>query len=186
MIINIDNMKQELSKINKILSDYEYTYLNMYNEFSSVPSIWRGNVAQRFSNKVGSYKLKIKTSLEEFKSLADVYQYIIDSYEKIGKKCRYDISQRDSVLKQIELYKNSIKKIYQQYIDLGTDFDNNIKIYIDKEIRKVSEILTKIDSLYCVVKEFYSDVFEINKEVKLKLSKLSIDDLDNIEMNDFV
>ncbi len=186
MIVNISSLKQEIGKLKNIIDKYEETNLNIYNAFSYASSFWSDINSKKFFSDIESEHQQVNKIIEEFNEFQDIYQYIIDSYEKIGNYCKYDLNYKEKVISAIESYIEKLKIVIKYYNQLDLSFCADIASQILGEKAKLMTNLEKINSSLYNIKKFYEEIEEIDQQVNSKLAKLNIDIIQENIIDEYV
>lgn len=186
MEINVDKLKNELSKLNKLVEEYEDVYLNMYNELLHASSNWQDECSLRFFENVKLEKTKVKITLDETKEIRDIYTYLIDKYEDVGNKIHVILNNKDKINNKFNNYVNKIDDLIRNYKNLDTSFCSYERKMLANEQRKIVDMRNKTVE----IKEKYSQIFqeidEIEKETAQKLSKINIEILKQSNISTYV
>lgn len=186
MKINVTNLKYEINNFNKIIGDYESIYLNMYNEYSNSSFFWYDENAKNFFKDINLQKISMQKTFDEFSSLLDIYNYIASSYEELGKEIYYELSAQNEIKTNINNYVNKLQKIINQYNYLNLSKCPEVYNYIQEEKTKLNNALDNAKELYNKVKIFYKKIEEIEKEVKVKTSKIKVEYIKENHISDYV
>ena len=90
MKIDIDNLKISIDKLDNLLIDYEKIYKNFYHEMVNIKSYWHDNHANAFFERIQKEKKENIIFYKEFKAICDLYKYIFNKYQNIGKKIEFE------------------------------------------------------------------------------------------------
>lgn len=183
MKIDIEKLKISVEKLNSLLNDYDSIYKSFYHEIVNLKSYWHDAHANAFFEKIREEKKVNTLFFREFKSICDLYNYIYNQYLDIGDKINFDFSNRDIFISKIDKYINNIDNIINKYNNLDTDFDLEISKYLSYEKSKYSNIKEKLLSIKEANKEAIDNISNIEKQIKLKISKIHVK---SIESNSIV
>lgn len=172
MQINIDKLKIDITNYNKLIEEYESIYLNYYHEMESNISYWTSPYANSFFSTIEEEKKENINFYQELLSLKEVLNYIITSYQKYGRKVNCNLNQKDSIINKINNY--NIDEIINSYNELDLNLYPNIKEKIDKHKTKLSNSKKNKEKYKQKIKQYFNSLEEIEKEIKIKLSKITI------------
>lgn len=167
MKINIEKLKINIEKYTGLLDEYENTYMNFYYEAEANDQYWKNTTANYFFSLVEEEKKENKKFYEELYSLKLIFEYLVDNYQKYGKKISLNIESKDIIINKINNFKiNDIKNLLNDS-DLNIVNVESSKIMladIEKDITQYKETFSKA----C------SDIEKLEDLIKLKLSKIII------------
>lgn len=174
MKIDIEKLKISIEKLNNLLNDYENIYKSFYHEMVNLKSYWHDAHANAFFEKIREEKKANTVFFREFKSICDLYNYIYNQYLDMGDKINFDLSNREIFISKIDKYINNIDNVINKYDNLDTDFDLEISKYLSEEKSKYSNIKEKLLSIKESNKEIIDNISNIEKQIKLKISKIHV------------
>lgn len=174
MKIDIDNLKISIDKLNNLLIDYEKIYKNFYHEMVNVKSYWHDNHANAFFERIQKEKKENIIFYKEFKAICDLYKYIFNKYQNIGKKIEFELDNRDILLGKIDDYINIIDDVINKYKHLDCNFALDESRYFIAERKEYAKIKNNLLEIRENNKNIIDDIASIEKQVKLKISKISI------------
>ena len=186
MIIDVNNIKDEIVKLNDLLDKYEDNYLNLYNEINNASSYWNDLISVKFFDSCKIEKIETKTTLEEIKSIIDIYNYILEKYQEIGKKIKFEIKNRDIVINGFNNYIIKVDDLIREYNSIN--FNCNIKIsnMLNDQLYKLKNNRKILNNIKDKVKDIFDNIEEIEKEINLRLSKINIDIIKEIDISIFI
>ncbi|MBE6152813.1 MAG: hypothetical protein E7166_01110 [Firmicutes bacterium] len=186
MKINIMIIKSEILKLNTLIDEYENNYLNLYNEIKKASSYWQDGNSINFFNDADYYKLKIQLNVEEIKQLKEVYNYLINKYSQIGNKITFNLNSRTYLINSFNSYINQIDEIIKLYNNLDLSFcsyERQKLINQRNQFKSIKNSLIKIKKNIINKLEY---IEEIEKEINLKLSKISIELLKENNVSNYI
>ena len=186
MKVNVKSLKSEIKNLNRIIEDYENIYLNLYNEFSKSSFFWNDINAKNFYRDLSVEKINVKETIDELYSLTKLYKYIVNQYEQIGNNIYYDLSNKHIILNNIKNYQQRLRVIVNKFYNLDTSSCSQITNYIIDERRKINNSLELINSVYKKVNALYKKLEEIDREVKIRVSKIEIEYIKENNIEDYV
>ena len=186
MIIDVNNIKDEIVKLNDLLDKYKDNYLNLYNEINNASSYWNDLISVKFFDSCKIEKIETKTTLEEIKSIIDIYNYILEKYQEIGKKIKFEIKNRDIVINGFNNYIIKVDDLIREYNSIN--FNCNIKIsnMLNDQLYKLKNNRKILNNIKDKVKDIFDNIEEIEKEINLRLSKINIDIIKEIDISIFI
>lgn len=186
MKINTANLKTEVTKLNKLITNYEETFLNLYNELSLSSNYWEDNTSKLFTQKVTTEKLEVKNTITELNDLKEIYEYLITKYEELGNKIEIFPQTKTSILSKFNNYIEKISETIKLYQELNLDFCPKEAKKILKHLEKLQKFENDIIILKEKVKKHFEQIEEIEKEVNLKISKLKIEYINESGIDNFI
>ena len=186
MEVNVEKIKVELEKYNRLIDDYEDLYLQLYFELNYSSSYWNDGNSFNFYEKIKKDKNKITLAITELKEIKKVYEYIIDSYERFGNKISFNLRRKYNVLEKIDNYLIELDKIIKLYEEL--DYENLVeeKIILDNQKDTLLKLKNRMTEMRENVKDLFDKLEEIEKNIHYRISKISIEKLKIQDINDFL
>ena len=186
MKINIFNLNTEIKKLNKLIEEYEDTYLNLYNELSSNEVYWNDNISKKFNENIRLEKIQVRTSIDELTSIKNIYEEIFFKYEKIGNKLAVIPKTKNTILTKLDNYSTKLHQILEIYNEIDTTKKSKEILIINNHINKFKKMALEISALRRNIKEKYQLIEEIENSINLKISKIKIDYIQEIDINKFI
>ena len=186
MKINVKNLKLEVNNLKKIIEEYDDIYLNLYNEFSLSSFLWNDTNSKKFYKDLDVEKIRVQDTINEMYSINNIYKYIINQYEKIGNNIYYDLSNKNIILSDIKKYQQRLNVIINKYNNLDTSSCPQISNYIIKEKTIIKESLNLTNTVYKNINILYKKLEELDKEIKLRVSKIDISYIKENDIYDYV
>ncbi len=186
MDINIANLKLELSNLNNLLEEYELNNLNLYNILNSSSLYWVDNNAINFFNSVNQEKVKINLFYTELKSLREIYAYIVNEYQSLGNKIRFDLTKQDDIISYFNKYLNSLNIIINKYDSLDLSFCGREAKILLSQREKLFKMKETTNDLKSDVIKIFNKINEIEKEVNLRISRIKLEVLDETDISVFI
>lgn len=186
MKINIFNLNTEIKKLNKLIEEYEDTYLNLYNELSSNEVYWNDNISKKFNENIRLEKIQVRTSIDELTSIKNIYEEIVFKYEKIGNKLAVIPKTKNTILTKLDNYSTKLHQILEIYNEIDTTKKSKEILIINNHINKFKKMALEISALRRNIKEKYELIEEIENSINLKISKIKIDYIQEIDINKFI
>ena len=186
MEINILKIKEELTKIDNLYEDYEKIYINLYNEFKKIQSVWISQKSNEFNNYILSEKQKVKQTIDDMKNVNNIYDYLVENYKILGDKIKFNINNKDKVIDKINNYQDKLVKIINKYNNI------NYKEYTEEEkmiIFQKKILLNNKENLENIKKQILDKlkkIEEIEKEVSLRISKIDIEIIKESDITNLV
>lgn len=186
MEINVEKVKIELDKYNRLLEDYEDVYLRLYHELNFSSSYWNDENSIKFFEKIKSDKNKNYLCILELKEIKKIYNYIVTSYESIGKKIFFDLKKKNSLYDKFDNFIVTLDKIIKLYEELDYENLTEEKIIIEEELKEIQKIKPKILLIKENVMDLFEQLEEIEKNIHYRLSKIKIEILKIEDISDFL
>ncbi|MBO5138555.1 MAG: hypothetical protein J6B89_02830 [Bacilli bacterium] len=187
MDINIDSLKIEVNKLNKLLQEYEQNYLNLYNELSSTSFFWKDKNAIDFSTNLNKEKFDVHLTLDELKKIRDVYNYVISKYQDLGSKIKFNLTVRDDVYSRFNSYLGRLDEIINCYKAMDLSFCTlNESSLVSSELKKLSDVKNRVLQLKDKIKSIFDNIELIENEVNLRLSKIKLGIIKEDEIIEYI
>ena len=174
MRINVNNLKISLDKLKNLLDDYEDIYKSFYHKMVNLKGYWHDAHANAFFEKIREEKKSNVIFFRELKSICRLYNYIYSQYLNVGGKIDFDLSNKEIFINKIDKYINNIDSVINDYANLESKFDLSIDKYLNDEKKKYNNVKEKLLLIKEKNKEYINNIFSIEKQIKLKISKIHI------------
>lgn len=186
MIINIQSLEKNSSKLIKSIDDFSNNISNIYNELNWVSGYWNDYHARLFFTSVESERIKINKTYDELVLLKEVYKYIISQYKSIGNKLKVNLETKDDILNKFNLFNDKVNEIISLYNDLDLSFCSDVASKINSQKSKLLKIKENIISAKTKIKSTLEKIEEIEKNINFKLSKIDIEVIKRVDINEFM
>lgn len=186
MNVKVSDLKIEVEKLNSLIEEYENNYLNLYNEFLFSSFFWHDKNASFFYDDIRIDKLKIKQAIEEINSVKDLYMYIAEQYEYIGNKIEYNLKFKDDIIYEFNKYITHVNNIIEIYNNLDISFCPEISQNIINQKNRFIEQKKNIIIMKEKVKNTFNNIENIEKKIKLEISKLDITFIQEKEISKYM
>ena len=186
MEINIESLERDSNRLSKSIDDFSNNILNIYNELNWASGYWSDYHARMFFTNVENQKNKITKTYNELVSLNDVYESIISQYKSIGNRFKVNLENKDVLLNKFNTFSEKVNELISLYNDLDLSFCNDIANKINKEKRELLKIKENIIASKTKVKDTLLKIEEIEKDINLKLSKIDIEVIKQVDINEFM
>lgn len=178
--VNVGELNNHILELNRIIDDYNLTYLNLFNSINQLSDSWVGDMATNFFSSMEKEKNETLEIINRIKKEKEIYKYIYDSYKTLGKKIKCNLDAKEIIVTKIDNCIDKTKEINMIYqsIDVTKNYDERDSIVKKKQdMIKVLDIFNKIKNN---IKTTYSKIEEIEREVSRKL-----DNIEYIKVNEF-
>ena len=186
MKVNVSKLKNELISFQNLLEEYEDNYLNFYQELSSVSFFWQDSHADAFFKKVNLEKIKVQTFYEELMSIYGLYKFLTERYQAIGNLIQFDLNMRDTVISKFNLCLEKMDDVVRNYQNLDLSFCQDIASTIKNEENVILNNKKQLEVVFENVKNHFYEIEEIEKEVNLRIARITVELLQEEEIKDFV
>ena len=174
--VNVTKLKEEIAKYNSLLDSYQENYLNLYHEITNSKLYWSDPHAINFFDDKDLEKNRIDVSFEELKSIKEVYNLIINSYEKIGNFIEFNIANRDNILSKLNTYTNKLNRIMNSYNDLDYSFaDSGIKSSINSQKSYIKEMIDNANILKNSIKTLLNNIVDNENKIRSAISNINVE-----------
>ena len=180
MQIKVNNLKTDLEKLNNLINTYYDDTLNMYNELSYSSNYWEDNKAIKYYDNIKKEKIANFQFIEELEDLKQVYQIMIERYEKIGNNIKCNLKNRYNVLNYFDKYLNKISKIVRLYRSIS---DRSL---VENHIVTLQNNYSKILSTRKKIAQKFNEIENIEKEIKRLIDKVDVTYLKESEIREYL
>lgn len=186
MEINIQNMENYISKLNKTIDNFSNNILNIYNELNWANSNWNDFHARLFFTNVNSEKNKLNNTYDELILLKEVYQTIVNQYREIGNKIKINLENRDIILNKFNSFNEKINELLSLYNNLDLSFCSDIAIMLNKQKNELLKIKEELINIKSKIRDVLMKIEEIEKDINLRLSKIDIEIIKQVDINEYM
>lgn len=186
MQINVSNLKQTLNKYISSLEKYKNNINNLYNELNQTEKFWTDGHSVKFFKDVSLNKVKMETMQSELNDVQEVYNYFIGKYESIGNKIFFDLDNKNRFINKIDNLTNQIKNVINMYRSLDLSFCSAERSMLQSERQILNNNLNYLSDIKEKNKRLLNEIEEIEKNIKLKLSKISIEIIKENDLKEYL
>lgn len=186
MEINISRLQTEISNYNNKVQKYEDCMQNLYNVFSQSSFCWQDAKSNTFSDNLHLEKRDVTEIINNLNQVGNIYKYVLEKYEKFGKKIKYDLSYASEIKKSFDKLISSLNDLIRRYSALDLSFNPSEKQLILKEKHKIISIKENLEDLKVQVSKIFDEIEEIEKEVNHKISKINIKVIKENDVGDYI
>lgn len=186
MEICVSNLKEQLSKFEKKLEEYDTNYLNIYGNLGNSKTSWQDAKANDFFSVCDEKKVKVQTLIDSSYDLIGIYKFVVSKYEKLGDEIKVTLSEKNTILNSIDEYLREVDNIISHYQRLSLWFCPNEAYTIRGQLSKMKTNKGKIEDLRKEIKDIYSLIEQTEQEVNTKISRLNVEILKDINPTDYV
>lgn len=186
MEINVSKLQTEISNYNNKVKRYEECMQNLYNVLSQASSYWKDGKTNSFFNNLEIEKRDVVEMVHSLRQLSALYNYIIEKYEKFGRKIKYDLEYRNEINTSFDKLEFKLNGIISQYNKIDLSFDPSEKNLILNEKQKIISIKNNLENLRVEVKKIFDEFEEIEREVNYKISEINIKVIKESNIEDYI
>lgn len=186
MNINVEKIKFDLRKYNSLLEKFEECHINFYNKINSLTSLWSDGNSSLFYDSVNVEKNDVSGVISDLKRISDVYSYIVDSYDKFGKKISYDLSIKNSVIDTFNVYLNKLDQIINSYSSLDLSFcPNEAGLLISQKQKFINVRKSIVDYMNDII-NLFDEIELIENQVRVSISHIDINLIKETDISQFI
>lgn len=174
MRLVVNSIEKSLIALSASNENLENDLLNVYYEYNSLADTWKDGYSSVFFNNVESVKSTVLSVTEEISDLEKVYDLLVDTYKEYGNDIEVDIDSSSTIKSRYDRVLNSFKNISNQYARLDTSFCPYEAKFLANEKKYIAASKNRVEALKDKTVAFLNLVDSTEKEVKIRLGKLSI------------
>lgn len=174
MIINTKDISDEISRLDKIIEEYDGNIMNLKNSINSIPFFWNSPEARKISNSFFDTIKKNEISTYEIKEVRDVYNEIKNKYSSLGKKIEYNLNYEQSIYEIINENRIKYQEIINLYKSIECERDKTLYSMIKKEQDLVENTLNNLEIVCKEIKTTFSEIKELDIIISNRLSKVDV------------
>lgn len=181
--INSVELKNEIENLKSIISSYEETQLNLFNQLKDATINWRDGNSIEFENKIYLEKQEADLILQSLNDRKDILNFIYDKYSELGKKIRCNLNNKTTVVHALDNCYNQANSLVNEFSKIDRSFYYSELNKIDVIKQKVVSTKNKLDATRTTISKIYSQIEEIEKEIKNKINELEEVKINSFEFN---
>ena len=162
--INSVELKNEIENLKSIISSYEETQLNLFNQLKDAIINWRDGNSIEFENKIYLEKQEADLILQSLNDRKDILNFIYDKYSELGKKIRCNLNNKTTVVHALDNCYNQANSLVNEFSKIDRSFYYSELNKIDVIKQKVVSTKNKLDATRTTISKIYSQIEEIEKE----------------------
>lgn len=186
MKVNVSKLKNEVISFQNLLKEYEENYLNFYQELSSVSFFWQDPHADAFFKNTNLEKIKLQVFHEELSSVYGLYKFLTERYQAFGDVIQFNLSKMDTIFSKFNLCLEKMDDVIRSYQSLDLSFCNDLVYVIKKEESDLISCRRQLEVVFENVKKYFYEIEDIEKEVNLRIARITVELLQETELNDFI
>ena len=166
------NLKNDIDKLNRLISEYEEIQLNLFNELKDSCINWQDGNSLLFDEKIYLEKVEANAILESLSDRKSILVFVYDRYSSLGKKIKCNLDNKSKLINYIQECINDANSITNSLssIDYNSGLEN--KMVLVK--RKLMEIKKVINQFFDKVEMFEKDINnQINKLEKVIINEFN-------------
>ena len=171
MKINCSSINQSIIKLNSLVNDYEYIFINLNNVLENVLNYWSDNDSKLYIEKITIEKRQINKNITELKDIISVYNYILKEYSNIGNDIFFDVNNIGYIYEYLDEYVDLINEIINLYSSISIKYSS---IIVDQQNYFIN-LKNNIDFLRKVIENTVNRVNKIERQVNVKLNNINVD-----------
>ena len=186
MNIDITKMKKEIFLLNSLIKKYEENIINYYGKMNIVFSEWNDKNGLKFSEHVINEKNSAFLLINNLKAISNLFDYLIKKYEQFGDALNIDFNRVDDISNNYEKYIDKLDSLIKKYenLDLTSFMDEKEQILAQKE--KIINMKKKTITLKDNNLKAFDKINEIEKDINYKISKISIENISETNISDYI
>ncbi len=163
--INVEELRSEVNKIDKLITSYEDNIGNINMCYQNIASSWRGGVFDEKNKELEQEILSNKKLISRLKEQQAIYEDIFNFYKNIGNNITCNLNSKDYTLSKIQINIDNIKTIKNKINELTPFID------ISQELNIINETLNSINEVKSTIRNLYQDIEDKEYEIYNKVSK---------------
>ena len=178
ILINLSAIREEQSKINGMIEEYEKTYHELMNLIIESNSFWHDSKSKIFFDDFAKQKSHNTRSIDFYCEANKIYSTIIDKYSKIAKKNINLVTEKQEELN--EKYNECIKKIEEissKIMQSSSTHSYYINNLLNTNKNKINTCLNNLIESKHSLNTLFKEVDQKEKEIKNEISKIDIPDI---------
>lgn len=175
MNIRVSTLKTEYEKLNRLIEDYNFSILNLYNELSFSENYWYDKHSLTFFDNVKMEKRKNLNMISELNNIKNIFGLLLNEYSQIGNNISCVMENKNMVLNHIDDYANRIREIIDLYNRLNLSFNPREASYLYNHKNILENNYRNIQNIRNNVKYYFERIENIEREVNLNLSRINIE-----------
>lgn len=185
MLVNVDRLKETITKLSDAIEKYENNYLNYYKEIEQLKLYWSSNNVNSFFKVIDLEKKDTSSLYYDLIEYKNIYSYIAKKFSYFGNCIIFNLEYYDKLINDFNNYLDEQKKIISYYQNLDLSFCNDESDKIKKQYNILKNNLFVIIDIKSNVKTKLNKIETIEKSIKYKISQINVSFLKNSDFNLF-
>ena len=186
MNINVSEIYNEITNLTALLDEYEKNYINLYKNYFDSAYYWKDQNSINFFNHLEMEKPKVKNTCDELNELKNIYEYIYDSYSKIGNKIYYNQEKKSELAKNLQISLDIINDIIAYYNNLNLELNSKEYILVSNELYKAQDLKNEFENMYNDLVHLMDNIDNIEAKTNEKISKINLEIIKESDINEFL
>lgn len=178
--VNIKELSENINNLNLLIDEYDEIQLNLFNELDNSCISWQDGNSLLFNDYIYLDKQETVLFVEHLRQKKEVFDYICERYNDIGKKISCNLNSRTTVENMINNCYNQVNSILREFNKIDNNIDYKEMLLINQQKNKLISIRNQ---LYQVKKDtinMYDKIEKIEEDIKNKIVSL-----EEIQINSF-
>ena len=182
-MLDIDTveLKNNINNLNSLINEYEEIELNIFNQLKDSCKYWQDNVSNRFDNEMYYEKLETNLLIDTLKQKKELFNYIYNRYESIGKKIKCNLNNKDFILRTISDCCNQLTNIINSFNRIDMSINYSGKSTIQSQKQKMVSLKTSLSQIKRSTSSMYNKLENIEKDINKKIKELDTIKIRNFE-----
>ena len=176
MKIETNKIYNSYVNLQTLVKKYEDSVNNIQLCYNDLSNYWKDNNTEIFFDKINMNKKNVQKSLQDLNSILSLYKEIYNKYKNIGINIEYNLDNKYIITNIIDDCIKIVNNIKSKYLSLSTSNNYSAVSYeIDININLLNTIENGFINLKEKVNNIYSEIKNIEIDIKSIISKIKID-----------
>jgi len=173
MRISVNEVKNLNSRLKTSISSYESKYMQYYNYLNQTENDWYDEKAKMYFQTIEEDKINDYNTLQEMKSIHNIYSFLVKSYEEIGNKIYYNPEQKERINILLDDIIEECNNIINAYNNIGI-YNYSERSMLFNQKNEFMKMLEKAKKCKSTINTKISKIEKIEKSSLEKFKALEV------------
>lgn len=175
-------LEVDLKKLRGVISDYKNILDQLENnntdiiyQFNELTKYWQDQKMISLTSSFNLEKRRVLNLERNVKQQLNIYRYLENEYEKIGRKVKCNLDSKDLLNDKLDSIINKINSIINRYDNLG-DISFYSRAYLIREQKKeMKSVLNSFKTIKKDINNKFSKIEDIENQVAAALENIKVE-----------
>lgn len=170
--VDIDQLNKVSNEITTYLDSYEETLLNLFSKLKDSTNDWNDAISRLFDEAMIAESNESQNFLSELKQRKNIFGYITEYYNNLGRKVKYDDTKKASLISKINSCISECNSIIDEFNKIDNSFYYSEYYIILNQKTKIVDVRTKLRNLKEKINKRIQNISDYEDDIATKISEL--------------
>ncbi len=170
--VDIDQLNKVSNEITTYLDSYEETLLNLFSKLKDSTNDWNDAISRLFDEAMIAESNESQNFLSELKQRKNIFGYITEYYNNLGRKVKYDDTKKASLISKINSCISECNSIIDEFNRIDNSFYYSEYYIILNQKAKIVDVRTKLRNLKEKINKRIQNISDYEDDIATKISEL--------------